>query len=125
MAIDEVAREHDWARLAALYELQAWWLDEEGRDAFRVTRFARRAELRALAEQGVATVKVNAGDGETCAACRRVSGRVMTTADAQRLVPIPYASCTYHWCRWPLGTRGRRHAIVVGRLHAGRSSAVV
>jgi hypothetical protein len=98
-AIEAAAREHDWARLAALYELQAWWLDEEGRDALQATRLARRAELRALAERGVALVGVTAADDETCATCRRVGGRVMTVADALRLMPIPNSSCAYKWCR--------------------------
>ncbi|HZL63699.1 MAG TPA: hypothetical protein VFD50_01965 [Thermoleophilia bacterium] len=98
-AIEEAAREHDWGRLAGLYALQAWWLDEEGRDALQVTRLARRAELRALAQQGVALVGVIAADDDTCAACRRVGGRVMTVADALRLMPIPNASCAYRWCR--------------------------
>jgi hypothetical protein len=98
-AIETAAREHDWARLAALYLLQAWWLDEEGRDALQVTRLARRAELRSLAERGAAQVLVKAADGDTCAACRRLGGRVMTIADALRLMPIPDASCEYKWCR--------------------------
>ncbi len=97
--IEEAARKHDWARLAVLYEVQAWWLDEEGRDALQVTRLARRAELRALAETGVAQVGVAAADDDTCAACRRVGARVMTVADALRLMPIPNASCAYKWCR--------------------------
>ncbi len=99
MAIEEAARRHDWERLAVLYALQAWWLDEEGRDALQVTRLARRAELRALAERGVALVRITAADDDTCAACRRVGGRVMTVADALRLMPIPNASCAYRWCR--------------------------
>jgi len=99
MAIEEAARRHDWERLAALYALQAWWLDEEGRDALQVTRLARRAELRALAERSVALVRATAADDDTCAACRRVGGRVMTVADALRLMPIPNASCAYRWCR--------------------------
>ena len=98
-SIEEAAREHDWARLAGLYALQAWWLDEEGRDALQVTRLARRAELRALSEQGVTLVGVTVADHDTCAACRRVGGRVMTVADALRLMPIPNASCAYKWCR--------------------------
>jgi hypothetical protein len=98
-AIEEAARDHDWARLTALYELQAWWLDEEGRDALQVTRLARRAELRALAARGVARIRVAAADDERCAACRRVGERVMTVADALRLMPIPNASCAYKWCR--------------------------
>jgi len=98
-AIEEAARRHDWERLAVLYALQAWWLDEEGRDALQVTRLARRAELRALAERSVALVRATSADDETCAACRRVGGRVMTVADALRLMPIPNASCAYRWCR--------------------------
>jgi len=98
-AIEKAARERDWEQLAVLYALQAWWLDEEGRDALQVTRLARRAELRALAERGVALVAVTAADDDTCATCGRVGGRVMTVADALRLMPIPNASCAYKWCR--------------------------
>jgi hypothetical protein len=98
-AIEEAARRRDWEQLTVLYALQAWWLDEEGRDALQVTRLARRAELRALAERGVALVGVTAADDDTCATCRRVGGRVMTIADALRLMPIPNASCEYKWCR--------------------------
>jgi hypothetical protein len=98
-AIEEAARAHDWTRLTALYALQAWWLDEEGRDALQVTRLARRAELRAFLDQGVTLVRVAAADEDTCEACRRVAGRAMTIADALRLMPIPDASCAYKWCR--------------------------
>jgi hypothetical protein len=98
-AIEEAARRHDWTRLTALYALQAWWLDEEGRDALQVTRLARRSELRAFLDQGVTMVRVKAADDDTCDACRRVAGRVMTIADALRLMPIPDASCAYKWCR--------------------------
>jgi hypothetical protein len=98
-AIEEAARDHDWTRLAALYTLQAWWLDEDGRDALQVTRLARRAELRAFLNQGATLVRVRAADEDTCDACRRGSSRVMTIADALRLMPIPDASCAYKWCR--------------------------
>ena len=95
-SIEEAAREHDWARLAGLYALQAWWLDEEGRDALQVTRLARRAELRALSEQGVTLVGVTVadhdqrGEGETTSTLHHLGNAV----DRDQLVDQIIAAIT-------------------------------
>jgi hypothetical protein len=98
-AIDDGRTTHDWPRLSVLYSLQAWWLDEAGRDSLAAVRRARQAELYALDAEGVERVRIVVADGDACSTCDGNGGREMRVADALRRMVVPNPSCGHGWCR--------------------------
>jgi hypothetical protein len=95
----------DLGQLKSLYFDMALFLYEEGRGFLHLRRQAAKMELLRHKEWGTKEVEILAAPN-SCQACKRLAGRVLTVDEALRLMPIPIDGCSHRmfnreegWCR--------------------------
>jgi hypothetical protein len=84
----------DFHTLKMLYHNMAFFLDEEGQEFFGVLVERQRMELMEYKTQcGVAKVRITTS-ADSCPACKKLDGKVLTIQKALKTMPIPCKECT-------------------------------
>ena len=81
--------------LKMLYYDMALFLNEEGKDFFKILQQAGIMELKQMQKDGyVEKVKILATP-DSCSACRKQDGKVLTITDALKELPVPCNECSH------------------------------
>lgn len=86
----------DLHALHMAYYYMALFLNQEGRDCFKLLQESARAELMSLREDGfIKTVRILTAGRDSCEACQRLENKVFNIEEALKKMPIPCEECTY------------------------------
>lgn len=87
--------------IQAIYLDMAHFLRLEGRDAFNALKGFHKFTLQDFFEAGIEKVSISTAKSETCQACARLEGKVLTIEEALRSMPLPVQDCcfTFKGCK--------------------------
>ena len=93
--IERYAKKNDLQNLKMVYYQMALFLNEEGKDFFKIRQQSSIMELKQFQKEGfVKKVKILASD-ESCEACKKLKNKIFTINEALEKLPIPCAECTH------------------------------
>ena len=100
-----IAKINDIYSLPMIYFEMALFLNDEGKDPFKILQNSRKMELLRIRQEGGKKVTIISCE-DACEQCRRLHGKVFKIEEALRIMPIPSPQCTFiletgkrGWCR--------------------------
>lgn len=86
---------HELQDLKMLYYQMALFLNEEGKDFFKILQQSAIMELKHMQKEGfVKKVKILATPN-SCEACKKLNDKIFTIDEALKTLPIPCNECSY------------------------------
>ena len=89
----ELARGQRFAELSNLHYEMARFLNEEGKDFFRVLQQSKEMKLEHLKTMRVKKVEIMCGPG-ACPSCLKLDKKILTIEEALKIMPVPNKDCT-------------------------------
>jgi len=108
LLLEEAMKIGDWHKMKMIYFSQALFLHREGKDCFEVLQEVARCELINYQKSGVVEkVEVLTTGNQSCSACQKLVGKILTIKEALADMPIPVKDCLFKfnpeaptgWCR--------------------------
>lgn len=91
-----ITKTRDLQKLKTIYYEMALFLNEKGRDAFKLLQQSAKMGLMHLRQEGVVKkVSISTARENSCEACQKLEGKVYTVERALKEMPIPCRDCTY------------------------------
>jgi len=108
LLLEEAMKVGDWHRMKMLYFKMALFLHRESKDCFKILQEVARCELRDEQKSGIVEkVKILTAGDQSCSACQKLAGKILSIEEALRDMPVPVKDCSFKlnpeaptgWCR--------------------------
>lgn len=90
-----ISKNNDYHTLKMIHYQMALYLNEEGKNHFRILQEASRMELLNFKQRGVNNVTIITAGEQSCQACQKQENKIFTIDDAIQKMPIPCKKCSY------------------------------
>jgi DNA-directed RNA polymerase subunit RPC12/RpoP len=108
LLLEEAMKEGNWHRMKMIYFNQALFLHQEDKDCFKILQEVARCELKDKQKSGVVgKVEILTAGKQSCSACQKLAGKILTIEEALKEMPLPIKNCSFKlnpkaptgWCR--------------------------
>ena len=85
----------DFHTLEMIYHTHALFLNEEGKDCFKILQQANKMNLLGYKQsEEVEKVTIISGN-DSCSSCQRLNGKIYSIEEALKIMPIPCKDCSF------------------------------